>query len=238
MEAPQIDDKMEPRALSDSQQTPATAPSSTEKAPAAPGSEDITPGVPTSASPGPQAGSADDNTVALARSPSPASTLEPARASSSPVVSSPSATTAAQPVAAHPGPLDSNPVLTFREIMEVPAQAQRIAEFRRARAHFAQVDTGLQTILERLASHHPDIVQASGVLGRSGPVYNQQLPSVQDIHSSTTASASPAPVLAHRQHGLQANHIRPKTKEFFTTAGRASKGLFSSLKAKGKKVAN
>jgi hypothetical protein len=138
----------------------------------------------------------------------------------------------------HSGPLSSNPVKTWQDIMSVPSQADRIVEFNKARSHYAAADTGLPTILEDFAALHPDVVEASRAGGPTSPVYMYNGPSDQGpggLVSPVTLGTAPAAMPRHHVNPAQ---LGAKGKELFATAGKASKGFFSTLKAKGKKVAN
>lgn len=140
---------------------------------------------------------------------------------------------------AHSGPLSSNPVMTWGEIMQMPSQNDRIVAFNTARAHYATSNSGLDTILEDYAPGHPDIVAASLAGGPPAAVYTYDIPSAQDVGGLLSPTAvGTTPAAGQRHHSHTTAQLGPKTKEFFATAGKASKGLFSTLKAKGKKVAS
>jgi hypothetical protein len=111
-------------------------------------------------------------------------------------------------------------------------------EFNKARSHYAAAETGLETILEHLASQHPDIVEASRAGGPTSQIFTHDVSSTQDVGGLLSSTALGTTPPSARHHNNPTAHLGPKTKEFFATAGKASKGLFSTLKAKGKKVAN
>lgn len=127
--------------------------------------------------------------------------------------------------------------MNWGEIMQMSSQSERILAFNTARTHYATNNSGLDTILENYATGHPDIVAANIAGGPTAAVYTYDIPSAQDVGGllSPTAVGTTA-IPRHYSHPTA--HLGPKTKEFFATAGKASKGLFSTLKAKGRKVAN
>ena len=123
--------------------------------------------------------------------------------------------------------------------MAVPSQTDRIGELNKARAHYAAAETGLPTILENFASMHPDIVDARLAGGPTSTVYTYNAPADQEAGGLLSPTAlGTTPTTASRHHSNPTAHIGAKSKELFATAGKASKGFFSTLKAKGKKVAN
>lgn len=141
------------------------------------------------------------------------------------------------------GPLDSHPVLTFREIMEKPSANERIDHFNKAREYYAAAPSGLDAILEQLASLHPDIVVQTGRgLGAASQPYSHQLSKTTTqepfgAQPSTLQTASGRPHVP-REVQAAASQVGYKTKEFLHGAGKASKGFFSGLKSKTKKVSN
>jgi hypothetical protein len=127
--------------------------------------------------------------------------------------------------------------MTFREILDsAPSPWERTLEFNKARQHYANTNTGLSTILEQLAPDHPDIVAAGGKAGQPSQMYTYNCPSIRDVGGLLSPPPAGTTPGTHRPNPTA--HIGPKTKEFFATAGKASKGFLSTLKAKGKKVAN
>lgn len=229
IEAAKIDIQVEPKTLTDKPQTStAVSTSSSEPAPLR-SMLDVKSADPISESTETSSAAPDYENkgkgVAQSRSPSPPAATRPSSGITPSTLGNPSD---------HPGPLNSHPVMTLREILQFPFPGDRIGEINNTRAHYATTDTGLEPILEDLADKHPDIVEASRAGGPSSRIYTYELPSLQDVGgllSRTTPGATAAPT---RHHSHPTGHIRPKTKEFL----KASKGLFSNLKAKGKKVAN
>ncbi|KAH8907563.1 hypothetical protein BR93DRAFT_552696 [Coniochaeta sp. PMI_546] len=243
IEAAKVDIQVEPKSLADKSQTTAPVSTlSTEPASVGPAMNVKLPDPisEVTGTPSPAPAYEDKGKgVAQSRSPSPSFSFQQSTATLPPAtLGNAVAESSSQGSRVHPGPLSSNPVMTFREILEEPLQTDRIREFNKARSHYAAADTGLETILEHLATQHPDIVAASRAGGATSEVYTHDMPSVQDVGGllSPTALGTTPPSARHHSHTTA--HLGPKTKEFFATAGKASKGLFSTLKAKGKKVAN
>jgi hypothetical protein len=238
IEAAKVDIQVEPKSLADKQQT-----SSTADTPLADNTsttlESAEPVVKLSRTPSPApAYEEKGKAVADNRSPSPSSALQPSSTSVPPTASKPVPESSPRRFSAHAGPLTSNPVMAWDEIREVPSQTERIVEFNKARTHYAVAQTGLETILENFAAQHPDIVEASRAGGPTAAVYTYDVPSAQDVGGLLSPTALGTTPPTTRTHGNPTAQLGPKTKEFFATAGKASKGLFSTLKAKGKKVAS
>jgi hypothetical protein len=141
------------------------------------------------------------------------------------------------------GPLDSHPVLTFKEIMEKSSPTERIEHFNKARQYYATAPSGLEAIVEHLASLHPDIVVQTGRgLGAGSQPYAHQLTrtTTQEPFGAQSSTAPSAIARPHVPRDVQAaaSQVGNKTKEFLHGAGKASKGFFSGLKSKTKKVSN
>ncbi|OIW30624.1 hypothetical protein CONLIGDRAFT_285249 [Coniochaeta ligniaria NRRL 30616] len=231
IEAAKVDIQAEPKSLADKPQTSATV--GTPSTDMDVKSNDHISEATGTASPAQDKGKG----VVRSRSPSPSLTIQQPRTTMMPpTLGQYVSESTSQDSIDHPGPLTSNPVMTFREIMEVPSQADRIREFQKARSHYAAAETGLETILENLVSQHPDIAEASRAGGPTSPMYTYDAPSIKDVGGLLSPTAPGTAPASARHHSTA--HIGPKTKEFFASAGKASKGLFSTLKAKGKKVAN
>ncbi|KAJ9160821.1 hypothetical protein NKR19_g2857 [Coniochaeta hoffmannii] len=242
VEAAKIDVQVEPKSLSAKQDTSSTIDTHPAEIPAADvaASTSAEPMVkqPRAPSPSP-AFEVENKAVTDNRSKSPTGSVQPNSPVLSPAVSDPVPEIGPDHVHLHPGPLSSNPVLTWQEIMAVPSQTDRIGELNKARAHYAAAETGLPTILENFASMHPDIVDARLAGGPTSPVYAYNAPTDQDAGGLLSPTAlGTTPTIASRHHSNPTAHIGAKSKELFATAGKASKGFFSTLKAKGKKVAN
>jgi hypothetical protein len=147
---------------------------------------------------------------------------------------------AALDVSGFKGPLDSHPVLTFREIMEKSSADERIAQFNKAREYYGAAPSGLEAILEQLASLHPDIVVQTGrSLGAASQTYGPQLgkTTTQEPFGAQPSTLQTRPHVP-RDVQAAASQVGNKTKEFLHGAGKASKGFFSGLKSKTKKVSN
>jgi hypothetical protein len=141
------------------------------------------------------------------------------------------------------GPLDSHPVLTFREITEKPSATERIEHFNKAREYYAAAPSGLEAVLEHLASLHPDIVVQTGRgLGAASQPYAHQVSktTIQEPFGAQPSTVPPASARPHVPRDVQAaaSQVGNKTKEFLHGAGKVSKGFFSGLKSKTKKVSN
>lgn len=229
IEAAKIDIQVEPKSLTDKPQTPAAVGTSSPQTAPIRSMLDVKSADPISeftetSSPAP-AYENKGKGVAQSRSPSPPLTTRPSTGIMPSTLGNRSD---------HPGPLTSNPVLTLREILQFPFPGDRIGEINNTRVQYATTDSGLEPILEDLADKHPDIVEASRAGGPSSQVYTYEVPSIQDVGGLLSPTAAGATPGSTRHHSHPTGHIRPKTKEFL----KASKGLFSNLKAKGKKVAN
>ncbi|KAM4061183.1 hypothetical protein HRG_009936 [Hirsutella rhossiliensis] len=150
------------------------------------------------------------------------------------------------------------PGMMFREILALPAPAERITRYNETRNYFASADTGLNTWLEDLQAQNPEYANGSEFLAAATPH-----PLVQaESHPSSASAQPPAQQPYYQQYlnatvpstssagrsrlggsqmpsqptgsafGNPSHQIGFKSKEFMHSAGKMGKGLLSKGKNK------
>lgn len=151
------------------------------------------------------------------------------------------------------------PSMTFREILGLPARAERIARYNETRNYFASADTGLNAWLTSLQAQNPEYANGPESLARTTsyplaqaeshpssanaqppaaqqPYYQQYLNATAPSTSSASRSRPGGPPMPSQSTGSAFGHpshqIGFKSKEFMHSAGKMGKGLLSKGKNK------
>lgn len=169
------------------------------------------------------------------------------------------------PALASPLEVPSQPaqpqIMSFREILNLPTTAERIAKYNESRSIFSSTDSGLDNWIVNLKTQHPELVNGGPQFsappsqsvhtgsnpgtpaGSQAPPPAQQPYYQQYLNASSPGRGSPTgrnrvgaqpsqPQSSGSAFGASGNQIGTKSKEFMHSAGKMGKGLLSKGRSK------